>query len=329
MRVAILSLAHFHGYSYAAAIKKHPGAELAAIWDEDGARGAAAADKLGCAFEADLDAVLASDVDAVIITSANIHHKDLAVKAARAGKHILCEKPIATTLADAEAMVAAAREAGVHFMTAFPCRYAPPVLRVKQALEQGKIGEVLAIKGTNHGRMPGGWFADPKLAGGGAVMDHTVHVADLIRWFLGKEFTSVYAEVATRFHDVPVDDAGMLTMELDGGVFATLDPSWSRPAAYPTWGDVTMEIVGTKGTLSLDAFSQNLSLYNNQDQIAAWVNYGSDMDEGLVNDFVASVNSNTRPPITGEDGLRAMEVALMAYESARTGAPVARRMTRG
>lgn len=66
--------------------------------------------------------------------------------------------------------------------------------RVKQALEQGQTGEVLAIKGTNHGRMPGGWFTDPDLAGGGAVLDHTVHVADLIRWLLGKEFTSVYAE---------------------------------------------------------------------------------------------------------------------------------------
>ncbi|HYF78753.1 MAG TPA: Gfo/Idh/MocA family oxidoreductase [Symbiobacteriaceae bacterium] len=324
MRIAILSLAHFHGYSYAAAVVKHPAAELALIWDEDAARGAAAAKQFGCAFEPDLDRALAANIDAVIITSANVHHKEIAVKAARADKHILCEKPIATTVADAEAMVAAAREAGVQFMTAFPCRYAPPVLRVKQAIEQGAVGEILAIKGTNHGRMPGGWFADPTLAGGGAVMDHTVHVADLIRWFLGKEFTSVYAEIDKRFHDIAADDCGMLTMELEGGAFATLDPSWSRPAAYPTWGDVTMEIVGTKGTISLDAFSQNLSLYNNDDKVAAWVPYGSDMDEGLVNDFIKCVTTNTRPPITGEDGLRAMEVALMAYESARTGQPVTR-----
>lgn len=325
MRVAILSLAHFHGYSYAAAVKKHSGAELALIWDEDSARGEAAAAQLGCRFEPDLDKALASGIDAVIITAVNAHHKELAVKAARAGKHILCEKPIATSLADAREMLAAAREAGVQFMTAFPCRYSPPVQRVKQALAEGQIGEVLAIKGTNHGRMPGGWFADPQLAGGGAVLDHTVHVADLVRWFLGQEFTSVYAETGTRFHDLSVDDCGLLTMELEGGVFATLDPSWSRPAAYPTWGDVTMEIVGTRGTISLDAFSQNLALYNNADKIAAWVPYGSDMDEGLVADFIRCAAANTTPPITGEDGLRAMEVALMAYESARTGQPVERK----
>lgn len=324
MRVAILSLAHFHGYSYAAAVKEHPDARLALIWDEDRTRGQAAAEQFGCRFEPDLERALAAEIDAVIITSANVRHKELAVKAARAGKHILCEKPIATSLEDAQEMIAAAREAGVQLMTAFPCRYAPPVQRVKQALAEGQIGEVLAIKGTNHGRMPGGWFADPQLSGGGAVLDHTVHVADLIRWFLGREFAAVYAETDTRFHDLAVDDCGLLTMELEGGVFATLDPSWSRPEAYPTWGDVTMEIVGTQGTISLDAFSQNLALYNNADKIGAWVPYGSDMDAGLVADFIRCAAANATPPITGEDGLRAMEVALMAYESARTGQTVIR-----
>lgn len=313
-----------HAWSYAAALQKNPDAELAVIWDEDAARGRSAADHFGCPFEADLDKVLGSDIGAVIITAANAHHKELAIRAARAGKHILCEKPIATSVADAEAMIAAAKEAGVQFMTAFPCRYSPPVLRVKKALEEGAIGEVLAIKGTNHGRMPGGWFIDKELAGGGAVMDHTVHVADLIRWFLGKEFTSVYAEVGTRFYDIAIDDCGMLTMEMEGSTFVTLDPSWSRPPVYPTWGDVTMELVGTKGTISLDAFSQNIAVYNNEDKAAAWAPYGSDMDEGLVADFIRCAITNTTPPITGEDGLRAMEVALMAYESARRGEPVSR-----
>jgi len=324
MRVAILSFAHMHAWSYAAALQRAAGAELAAIWDDDAARGRAAAIRFSCAFEPDLDVLLRSDIGAVIITAENAHHEELAIRAAAAGKHILCEKPIATTVAGAEAMIAAAREAGVQLMVAFPCRYSPPVMRMKQALERGEIGEVLAIRGTNHGRMPGGWFTDRELAGGGAVMDHTVHVADLIRWFLGREFTSVFAEVGTRFHDLRVDDCGMLAMEMEGGVFVTLDPSWSRPAAYPTWGDVTMEIVGTLGTMSLDAFSQNLNVYNNDDRVAAWVPYGADMDEGLVADFIRCATANVTPPITGEDGLRAMEVALLAYESARRGEPVTR-----
>jgi UDP-N-acetylglucosamine 3-dehydrogenase len=324
MRVAILSFAHMHAWSYAAALQKAPGAQLSLIWDEDASRGRQAAEQFGCRFEPDLEAALASDIGAVIITAANAHHKELAVKAARAGKHILCEKPIATSVADAREMIEAARQAGVQLMTAFPCRYSPPVLRVKQALAEGAIGEVLAVKATNHGYLPGGWFVDPQLAGGGAVIDHTVHVADLLRWFLGREFTAVYAEVDTRFHDLSVDDCGMLLMEMEGGIFVSHDPSWSRPSAYPTWGDVTMEIVGTKGTISLDAFSQNLTLYNNQDRKAAWIPFGSDMDEGLVADFIRCASANTRPPITGEDGLRAMEVALMAYESAKAGKPVTR-----
>lgn len=325
MRVGILSFAHMHAWSYATAVKQNPNAELGVIWDEDAARGQSAAGQFGCRFEPNLDAVLASDIEAVIITSVNAHHKELASKAAKAGKHILCEKPIATNVADAEEMIGAARDAGVQFMTAFPCRYAPPVLRVKRALEEGQIGEVLAIKATNHGRMPGGWFTDKALAGGGAVIDHTVHVADLIRWFLGKEFTSVYAEVGTRFYDMEIDDCGMLTMEMEGGVFVTLDPSWSRPHVYPTWGNVTMELVGTQGTISLDVFSQNITLYNNEDRAAAWSFYGSDMDAGIVADFFRCAITNAVPPITGEDGLRAMEVARMAYESAAKGEPVTRK----
>src|SRR5438094_400261 len=107
------------------------------------------------------------------------------------------------------------------------------------AIADGAIGEVLAVKGTNHGSLPPGWLTDPALAGGGAVMDHTVHVADLLRWILEREFVSVYAEIDTLLHPgLPVDDCGTLLLEMEGGVFASLDPSWSRPRTFPTWGDV-------------------------------------------------------------------------------------------
>nr|PZN41135.1 MAG: gfo/Idh/MocA family oxidoreductase [Bacillota bacterium] len=324
MRVAILSFAHMHAWSYAAAVKRNPEAELACIWDEDPDRGREAARRFGCPYVEDLEAALAPETGAVIVTAANAHHKDLALRAARAGKHILCEKPLATTLADGEAMIAAGKGAGVQLMTAFPCRYAPPVIRARAALQAGAIGEVLAIRATNRGRMPGGWFVQKELSGGGAVMDHTVHVVDLIRWLLGREVTSVYAEMATRFHDLEVEDCAILTMELEGGIFATLDPSWSRPPVYPTWGDVTMEFVGTRGTLWVDAFGQNLTLYNNRAQAAQWIGFGADVDEAMVADFIRCARENRTPPITGEDGLRAMEVALLAYESAARGEPVSR-----
>jgi UDP-N-acetylglucosamine 3-dehydrogenase len=111
-------------------------------------------------------------------------------------------------------------------------------------------------------------------------------------------------------------------MEFVNGVFATLDCSWSRNKTFPTWGDVTLEIVGTEGTISVDALNQKLHLYSDE-QGYQWKYWGDDTDVGLVEDFVASVCAGKKEAsITGEDGLRAVEVALSAYKSAERREPV-------
>jgi predicted dehydrogenase len=153
-------------------------------------------------------------------------------------------------------------------------------------------------------------------------MDHTVHVADLIRWFLNREFVSVYAEVDTLLWDVEIDDCGLLSMELEGGIIITQDPSWSRPRTNPTWGDVTLEITGTEGVIQLDAFAQNFVLYDDRAGKITERSFGEDMDFGLIQDFVTMIRENREPSITGFDGLKAMEVALAAYQSAQEKMPV-------
>ncbi|KZE54653.1 dehydrogenase [Brevibacillus parabrevis] len=321
MKLGIISVAHMHAYSYAHAIGKLAGVQLVGVADEDEARGKEAAEKWGVPFYHDYRELLASDVDAVIITSENAKHHEHTVAAAKAGKHILCEKPLATTLAAAQEMIDICREQGVILQTAFPVRFHPAVVRAKQLVEQGKVGRIMAIRGTNRGQNPGGWFVDPAKSGGGAVIDHTVHVVDLMRWFMGVEVREVYAEVDSKFSLTPIDDCGILTMEFENGVFATLDCSWSRNKTFPVWGDVTMEIIGTEGTISLDAFSQKLDVYSN-DKGLKWVNWGDDMDSQLVSDFVASVREKKAPSVTGEDGMRAVEVALAAYQSAESKQPV-------
>ena len=178
--------------------------------------------------------------------------------------------------------------------TAFPCRYSPAFGRLRAQVQAGAIGEVLAIRGTNRGRMPGGWFMDRALSGGGAVIDHTVHVADLNRVLLGREATEVYAEIGSGFYHQEWDDTGFLTIGYDGGVFATLDTSWSRPKTYPTWGDVTMQVVGTGGVLDMDMFAQNLVHYDDAAGRVGWTNWGSGMDAGLVADFLRLARAKTR-----------------------------------
>jgi len=323
LRVAILSTAHMHAYSYVRALRELPSASLAALWDNDAERGRARAAEWGTVFEADLARAL-DRCDAAIICSENVRHRELTLAAARAGKHVLCEKPLATTVDDAREMVRACREAGVILGTAFPVRHASALLDLRTAIQTGALGRVLMIRGTNRGTNPGGWFVDKTLSGGGVITDHTVHVVDAIRYITGEEITGVYAEADTRFSpDLGVEDCALLTMTLSGGGFASLDPSWSRPdKAFPTWGDVTMQVSGTEGVATFDYLAQHTKLYSNAAVRGAQVGWGEDGDALLIEDFVAAVREGRPPLASGEDGLRAVEVVRAAYESVASGQPV-------
>ena len=198
-------------------------------------------------------------IDGVLICSANSRHKPMVLDFARARIPILCEKPLATKCVDAREMLAICEAHEVPLGICFPVRFSEPLRQAKRLLEQGGIGQVVAVKATNHGTMPGDWFVDPQLSGGGAVMDHTVHVVDALRWLFEAEFTQVFAHAANRLHAIPVEDVGLLTLEMSNEVVVTLDTSWSRPnRSFPIWGDVVIEIIGTpgsrqSGSLSLDA----------------------------------------------------------------------------
>ncbi|MDP9317358.1 MAG: Gfo/Idh/MocA family oxidoreductase, partial [Chloroflexota bacterium] len=212
LKIGILSAAHVHTSSYARALQQIPGVTLAGLWDDNVTHGQQRAEEYDTTFEADLDRFL-EGCDAVVICSENVRHRELTVKAAEAGRHVLCEKPLATTTADARAMVEACQKAGVLLGTAFPVRQSGAVISLRDAVRNGVLGHVLMIRGTNRGTMPGGWFVDKSLSGGGAITDHTVHVVDAIRFVTGEEITSVYAQADTHFYpDLAVEDCGLLIM---------------------------------------------------------------------------------------------------------------------
>ena len=325
MKVGILSFSHVHAPGYARCLAAMPDIELVAIADEDEERGAAAVAQFGGTWHADYRDLLArGDVAAVIVTSPNASHREMVVAAAAAGKHVLCEKPLATTRPDALAMIAACRMHSVKLMTAFPMRFSPAALALRAAVQADEAGTPRAVMATNHGKMPPGWFSDPALAGGGAVMDHTVHVADLLRWIFGCEITRVYAEVDTRIHPgIPTDDVALLMMELENGMFASLDPSWARPATWPTWGGLTMDVIGDRGVVAMNAFNQNFQRYDDRAEQYSLLPWSEGGDPAMLRAFFDAIAHDTEPPITGEDGLHALEVALCAYESARRHEPVA------
>lgn len=324
LRIGILSVAHGHAHSYTACLQQLDQVALAGVYDDDPTRGQAAAARYGCPFFATPESLLALRLDGVIVCAENARHAPLVQLAADHTGYILCEKPIATTLDGAQAMIDRCAATGTKLQIAFPVRFAPPIVQFKTMLDQGDLGTVYSVKCTNHGSQPGGWFIDPQLAGGGAVMDHTVHVIDLLRWFWRTEVTEVYAEIGVNLlhQNLAVDDAGLLSFRFANGVYGTLDTSWSRPSSYPTWGDVTIEVTAQHGVITVDAFRQHLAVSSDAWGKTRWVPWGSNMDLGLVADFVEMIRTGRAPSISGEDGYKSLEVALAAYESSRQGRPV-------
>lgn len=320
MKVGIISFAHPHAYGYADSLGKIDGVEIVGIADDDQKRGENAAAKYNTKFFKGHEELLQQDLDAVIITSENSKHREHVVAAAKAGKHILCEKPLATKVEDAKEMIEVCKQNQVILQTAFPVRFNSAVVRTKKIIENGELGQIFAIKGTNRGTNPGGWFVDQAKSGGGAVIDHTVHVVDLMRWFIGAEVKEVYAEIDNTISSGSIDDCGILNIEFENDVFSTLDCSWSRNETYPTWGDVTLEIIGSEGNLRVDAFAQKLDVYAPDG--VNWNYWGDNMDFELVNDFLTSVSNGKEPSISGFDGLKALEVALAAYESSEKRQPI-------
>jgi len=321
IKVGIISLAHGHGFSYANALNEIENASLVGIADESRERGQKAAERFQTKYFQAYEELLQQDIDAVVITSENAKHHKHVLAAAQAKKHILCEKPLSTSVEDAWEMIEACKKNNVKLQTAFPVRYNPSIARAKKALDEGQIGRILAIKGTNRGWNPGGWFIDKTLSGGGAVIDHTVHLLDIMRWFMGVEVQEVYAEQGELFSNCGIDDAGIVTLEFTNGVFATIDCSWSRNKSYPKGGDITLEVVGTDGIISIDTNEQHIQIFSEK-MGAVKSFWGDSMDYGLVKDFINNIVEDKQPSISGYDGLKAVEVALAAYQSSKNCLPV-------
>lgn len=327
MKIGILSFAHLHAEAYIQNLRAIPGVELIGFADEDPKRAGRFAQQFNARLFDSYEALLAARPEAVLVCTENSKHRPLVEMAAAAKVHVLCEKPLATTLDDARAMIDACDHAGVKLMTAFPMRFSQPLLEVKARLDAGDLGQVYCFNATNQGELPmhhRAWFVDKELAGGGAVMDHTVHLADMLRWYLNSEVVEVYAQTNRIFHadKVEVETGGLLMLTFANGVFASIDCSWSKPAYYPTWGGLTFELVSDRGAVLVDAFKQNLIVYRQDLRRAAWAYWGSDANQAMLNDFVAAVRENRAPRATGLDGYRALEVALAAYASAQSGQPV-------
>lgn len=333
MKIAILSFAHVHAATYLQLLRARPDVELITT-DPDGnpdnsSRGKNLAHALDVPYVDTYDEALAHAPQAVIVTSETSRHRALVEQAAAAGAHILCEKPLATTAADAQAMIDACESAGVSLMTAYPVRFHPAFASLRHAVINGAIGKLITVHGVNNSSNPAlqePWFADPALAGGGAIMDHTVHIADLMDVLLdGEQPTQVYAQ-ANRLladeADAPqVETSGLVTLTYAGGVVTTIDCSWSHPPTHPTWGGLTLTCIGRQGTAHFDAFPPLLRGYETSQAQTRWEPDTTDLDAAMLEEFVTTARTGRRSHPDGSSGLRTLKIVLAAYQSLRTNQP--------
>jgi predicted dehydrogenase len=324
MRIAFLNVAHLHAEAYIHNLRCLPGVEVCGVADENAVRGQDFSRRHALPWFDSYERLLDTRPDGVLVCSENTRHAPLVRLAGERGVHVLCEKPLCIVRQEGLEMVETCRKNGAILMTAFPMRFSAPLLELKHQVQGGNLGRILCFNAFNQGELPLAypWFTDPALSGGGAVMDHTVHLADVMRWYTGSEVVEVYAQSNRIFHadKVQVETGGLVMLTFADGAFASIDCSWSRPVqSYPSWGGLGFEMITERGSISADAFRQNLTVYREDVKKTTWDYWGSDANQAMINEFVTAVAERREPAVTGVDGLRATEIVLAAYESIRTG----------
>ncbi|KIL43399.1 hypothetical protein KP77_31050 [Jeotgalibacillus alimentarius] len=315
---------HRHLAEYAA----NDNVEIVAICDINEERAKEMAKKFGAAQTfTDYKDLVKQDLDAVSVCTPNYLHAPVSIAALEAGKHVLCEKPMATSEQEADDMIAAADKAGKLLMIGHNQRFVASHQKAKEWLASGELGKVYSFRTAFGHPGPEGWSADGKdswffkkdEAFIGAMGDLGVHKTDLIRYILGEEMTEVAAMVETSAKEnTDVDDNAVLVLKSESGIIGTLAASWSYVAE-----DNATVIYAEKGVLRLeddpeysvvlqkaDGTKEELSLGKIQSN-----DEGGQVSTGVIDHFVDSILSGKQPLIDGEEGKRSLKIILGALES--------------
>jgi 1,5-anhydro-D-fructose reductase (1,5-anhydro-D-mannitol-forming) len=318
----------------APAITATPAADLVAVYSRDRQRAEACAQKHAAKAAYDsLDGLLRdSRVEAVFVSSPNALHATHTLMAARAGKHVLTEKPMATTLDDAVAMVRGCRDAGVKFGVGYHLRQHLGHIEARRHLAAGVLGTVALVQGQWGFGVRGQitppprtglrqWWDDPEMIGGASTMMGTgVHVVDLLRFLLGREVTQVAAISDGQSQHQPLEQVLAMSLGFAGGIIATvccgrrLPDSRNDVNVYGSHGRISGLATlaeGRQGTLEIVSETVNKTAVYPHDP---WANYTSELA-----DFHQAITEDREPSATGLDGLRMVQVTLAMIASARGG----------
>lgn len=318
----------------------NPNTEVYGFYDINLARAEELAQQYGGKAFASYDELLADPaIEAVSVCAANHVHAEITIAALKAGKHVLCEKPMAVTLPECEAMVAAAKESGRYLMIGQNQRLARAHAKAKELIEQGAIGKVLTFRTIfGHGGPetwsvdPGKntWFFDKTKAAMGAMADLGIHKTDMIQYVLGSKIVKTQAVLTTLDKRdatgglIGVDDNAICIYQMENGVIGTMTASWTYYAAE----DNTTVIYGTKGELRLYDDPKYSVQQINADgtridyQIDQIQTNDNQTASGIIDLFVDCLVEQKEPEISGENVLHAMKAVFASIESSAKGCVV-------
>lgn len=260
-------------------------------------------------------------VQVVDILTPNYLHAEMSIAAAEAGKHIICIKPIALKLEEANRMIKMANKKGVLLMYAENIMFVPSLVKVKQIVDEGKIGKVFRVKAYEGIPQPhASWFFDRTQMGGGCIIDMAVHSIAFCQWIAESKVERVYAEAGTFLHSMESEDTAVLTIKFSNGVIGHTEDSWSLVGAM----DSRFEVFGTEGRIMVD------NLYNHPIRMVTreqkgWsfpLPQGGEILDGhlaMLEYFVDCVVEGKKPCLTGENGRSILAVVKAAYKSLKTG----------
>ena len=307
--------------------------ELKGFYDIDAARCAEFAEKYGGKAYASYEDVLDdSDVDGVIICTANQFHCPMTVDAFKHGKHVLCEKPMAVSEEEALQMIAAAKESGKKLMIAHSQRFDAVNRALKEVVDSRKLGKILSFRTVFGHRGPetwsitpgrATWFLNKNAAGLGALGDIGIHKADLIHWLINDDIKYVTAKIATLDKKLPdgspiaIEDNAFCILESESGIMGTLEASWTR---YGKDTNIT-NLYCENGIVEADNNAENQITVTYRDGTSEQIKVNS-ADSDMAKSFAECIINDQQPELSGEEGLKALKIVLSCVESSEKNARV-------
>ncbi|KIL49488.1 Gfo/Idh/MocA family protein [Jeotgalibacillus soli] len=319
---------HRHFPEYAA----NENVEIVAVCDLDKKRASRFADKAGATVYISYEELLQDPaVEAVSVNLPNALHAPVSIAALKAGKHVLCEKPMATSIQETEEMIQAAKDSGKNLMIGHNQRFVTSHQMAREYIKSGKLGKIYSFRTAfGHGGPEGwsadgrdSWFFDKERAFIGAMGDLGVHKSDLIRFIFDQDVIEVGGFVDTLAKEnTDVDDNAVCVVKLADGAIGTLTASWS----YKKFEDNSTIIYGEKGVLRLEDDEDYSFIFYPIDGKPEKVDAGKiqsndeggQTNSGVIDEFIDSILSKRQPAVTGEEGKKALEIVIAALESSET-----------